>query len=358
VLNPRRLEILRAVLAAGSINRAARNLSYAPATISQHMAALARETGLVLFEKQGRGVVATDAARDLADQAQALLADFDRLERVVADLRGGQGQHLAIACFASAAEQWMPDVVHAVRRLQPNLTVEISLNEPVDGRGRRRPDLDIRTEPADGTEVRLDGYQRHELLVEELVAVLPATHPLADADAVALGDLRAEPWVDHDIYDSPIGRIVLGACSAAGFTPRYAARLDDHRAALRLVAAGVGVTVLPRLAVPELAAAPDAQPAVAQPAVAQPAVAKPLKPAVARRIVVHTREDRRRAELVACALNQLHACAAPAVSRPGARQRTDSPAPVGENARTAQASENTRTAQTGPLNRPAARSSR
>jgi DNA-binding transcriptional LysR family regulator len=257
VLNPRRLEILRAVLAAGSINRAARNLSYSPATISQHMTALARETGLVLFERQGRGIVATDAARDLADQAQVLLADLDRLERSVADLRGGEGQHLAIACFASAAEQWMPAVVLAVRRLQPNLTVEISLNEPVDGRGRRRPDLDIRTEPADGAGLRLDGYRRHELVVEELVAVLPAEHPLAGGGGVSLRDLADEPWVDHDIYDSPIGRIVLGACAAAGFSPQYAARLDDHRAALRLVAAGVGVTVLPRLAVPELPESPS-----------------------------------------------------------------------------------------------------
>lgn len=301
MLNPRRLEILRAVLAAGSINRAARNLSYSPATISQHMAALARETGLVLFEKQGRGIVATDAARDLADQAQVLLADLQRLERAVADLRGGEGQHLAIACFASAAEQWMPEVVLAVRRLQPNLTVEISLNEPVDGRGRRRPDLDIRTEPADAPEVRLDGYGRHELVVEELVAVLPAAHPLAGAGDINLRDLADQPWVDHDIYDSPIGRIVLSACSAAGFAPRYAARLDDHRAALRLVAAGVGVTVLPRLAVPELA---------------DGLVARPLvRPAVSRRIVVHAAQDRRRAALVACAVEQLRACAAAAPPR-------------------------------------------
>ncbi|MFJ3405276.1 LysR family transcriptional regulator [Promicromonospora sp. NPDC090134] len=307
MLNPRRLEILRAVLAAGSINQAARNLSYSPATVSQHMTALARETGLVLFEKRGRGIVATDDARHLADQAQVLLADFGLLERVVADLRSGQGQHLAIACFASAAEQWMPAVVRGVRELQPNLTVEISLNEPVDGRGRRRPDLDVRTEPAGGAEVHLDGYRRHELTVEGFVAVLPADHPLvagpeAGSEAgpeagpeVSLRDLAGEPWIDYDIYDSPIGQIVLTACSAAGFTPRYAARLDDHRAALRLVLAGVGVTVLPLLAVTDLPEGLVARPVV--------------RPAVARRIVVHARHDRRRAALIAHAVAQLRAAA-------------------------------------------------
>ncbi|GAA3777685.1 LysR family transcriptional regulator [Plantactinospora mayteni] len=295
MLNPRRLVVLRAVLAAGSINKAARNLGYSPATISQHMAALARETGLVLFEKQGRGIVATDAARHLADQAQALVADFDRLERVVADLRGGQAEHLAIACFTSAAERWIPEVVRVIRQHQPNLTVEISLNEPVDRRGRRQPDLDIRTEPASGVEVQLDGYRRHELTVEELVAVFPVAHPLAAAREVALRDLEAEPWVDHDIYDSPIGQIVSSACRAVGFTPRYAVRLDDHRAALRLVAAGVGVTVLPRLAVAELPEGVVSRPVV--------------HPTVLRRIVVHARQDRRRRDVIARAVAQLRVCA-------------------------------------------------
>lgn len=295
MLNPQRLLVLREVLAAGSINQAARNLNYSPATISQHMSSLAAETGLVLFERQGRGIVGTDAARGLAEQAAALLADLDRLERVVADLRGGQAERLAIACFASAAEHWIPDVVLAVRRHHPGLTVEVSLNEPVDGRGRRQADVDIRTEPADGVEVRLDGYRREILTVEPLVAVVPAEHRLADAPEVPLRELATEPWVDHDIYDSPIGQILRGACEAAGFTPRYAARLDDHRSALRLVAAGIGVTVLPLLAAADLP--PDL-------------VARPvIQPSVSRRIVVHVRTDPRRADLANRALSRLRACA-------------------------------------------------
>lgn len=289
MLHPQRLLVLRAVLAAGSINGAARNLNYSAATISQHMTALARETGLVLLEKQGRGIVPTAAARELAAQAGSVLADFDRLERVVADLRGGQAEPLAVACFASAAEQWMPDLVSAVREHRPNLTVEVSLNEPVDGRGRRRPDLDVRTEPADGVEVELDGYERHLLLVEDLVVVLPADHRFADRTTIALRDLGDEPWIDHDIYDSPIGRIVRSACTAAGFTQRHAARLDDHRAALRVVAAGVGITVLPLLAVAEL---PDGL------------VARPLTPTVRRRVVAYVRTDRR-AALIRVALDSL-----------------------------------------------------
>ncbi|MEW2217996.1 LysR family transcriptional regulator [Streptomyces sp. NPDC006990] len=294
MLSARRLEILHAVLAAGSVNAAARNLNYSPATISQHLTALASETGLVLFEREGRGIVPTDAALHLAEQAQSVLADFARLERTVADLRAGQGEHLALACFASAAEELIPEVVRAVRELRPNITTEVSLNEPVDGRGRRRPDLDIRTEPVDGAEIRLEGYLRHELLTEELLAVLPATHPLAGARSLPLGELRTEPWIDHDIYDSPTGQIILGACTAAGFAPRYVARLDNHHAALSLVRAGIGITVLPRLAVPD----PPGT-----------LVAVPLTPAVRRRIVLHARLHPRRGGLVAAAAARLRSAA-------------------------------------------------
>src|SRR5690606_24827547 len=117
------------------------------------------------------------------------------------DLRGGEAQFFAISCFASAAQQWMPHVASALRSVQPNLTVEVSLNEPGGGGGRRLPDIDVRSEQVGGIELTLDGYERHELLVEELVAALPAGHRLAGAERLALRELAGEPWVDHDIYD-------------------------------------------------------------------------------------------------------------------------------------------------------------
>lgn len=301
MLNPWRLVVLRAVLDAGSINDAARNLRYSPATISQHMTALAAETGLVLFEKRGRGIVATDAARALAEQARSVLADFERLERVVADLRGGEAEYFAIACFASAAEQWMPEVVQAVREHRPNLTVEVSLNEPAGGRGRRTPDLDIRTEQDGAIELHLDGYDRNELIVEGFVAALPLSHRLAGAAEIELRELAEETWVDHDIYDSPIGQIVLSACAAVGFTPRFAARLDDHRAALRLVEARVGIALLPRLAVAQHGEGVAYRPVV--------------NPTIMRRVVVHSRQEGQRRELIELAMAALRRVAMPELRR-------------------------------------------
>jgi DNA-binding transcriptional LysR family regulator len=294
MLNPQRLVILNAVVSAGSVNAAARNLNYSSATISQHLAALARETGLTLFEKSGRGIVPTEAALHLAEQADELLTGFDRLERTVADLREDPAQQLAIACFLSAAQVWIPEVVKEIRKAYPSLTVEISLNGAAGGgggHGRRVPNLDIRVEPADGPELQLDGYRRYELVTEDFLAVFPAQHPLAAVPEVTLGQLRREPWVDHDLYESPTGQIIAGACSAAGFRPRYAARLDDHPAALSLVAAGIGVAVVPRLAL----TTPPAG-----------IVIKPVtNPTPRRRITVHVRHGRRGPGIVAAALSRL-----------------------------------------------------
>lgn len=291
MLSPHRLRVLQAVVAARSVHGAARNLHYAPATVSQHMSALARETGLVLFTKDGRGVRPTSAALKLAEQAEEALSTLDRLGMVVEDLRQGRSTRLAIATFSSAAEQWLPEVVRSARRQDQETTVEISLNEPSGGGGRRPADIDLRNESPDDAAQHFEGYTRVPLCVEEFAVVLPEEHRLAALRSVPMQELRDEMWVDHDIYDSPTGRIVLAGCQAAGFTPRFAARLDDHHAALSLVAAGLGVAVLPRLA---LARLPEG------------AVTRPLvRPRVQRRIVAHIRQETAANPVVTAALASL-----------------------------------------------------
>lgn len=90
MISPHRLRVLKAVLAAGSLHGAARNLHYSPATVSQHMTELSRETGLELFVRRGRGLDPTPAALQLAEQAEEVLAELDRLDRAAEDLRRGR----------------------------------------------------------------------------------------------------------------------------------------------------------------------------------------------------------------------------------------------------------------------------
>lgn len=291
MLNPRRLRVLQAVLAAGSIQAAARNLHYSPATVSQHISALSRETGLQLFEKDGRGIRPTAACTHLAEQATEALSGLNRLDRLVDDLRNLRNRHLAISCFSSVAKEWIPQVVRQVRQLEPELTVEISLNEPYGGQGRRPAHLDIRYESPDEEAEHFEGYNRHELCVEDFAAVLPQEHALARDKGISMQQLQNENWVDHDIYESATGRIIRSGCQAAGFSPQFTARLDDHPAALSLVSAGLGITVLPHLALQDL---PDG------------VVVKPLsKPQVQRRIVAHLRRSKAADPLVLASLRCL-----------------------------------------------------
>lgn len=277
MLNPQRLRVFQAVVAAGSLQAAARNLHYSPATVSQHITALSRETGLQLFEKDGRGRRPTAAGVHLAEQATAALSGLSRLDQVVDDLRSQRSKHLVIACFSSVAQEWIPEVVRRARESEPELTVEISLNEPHGGQGRRPAGIDVRNESMEEPAAPLEDCIRHELCVEDFAVVIPSDHPLISERSVSMRQLQKENWVDHDIYESPTGRIIRSAALAAGFTPQFSARLDDHHAALRIVSAGLGIAVLPRLALRDL------PPGV---------VARPLRrPRVQRRIVAHVRHS-------------------------------------------------------------------
>lgn len=291
MLNPHRLRVLQSVIATGSIQGAARSLHYSPATVSQHMSILAQETGLKLFERSGRGLAPTGAALTLAQGSAAVLQGLDELDRLVQDLRLGRSNHLVLASFTSAAKEWLPRVVATLRATEPDLTVQISLNEPYAEKTAQQADIDIRNESPLEPEEHFGGYLRHMLRDEDFAVVLPAAHPLATSGSVEVRELSDQMWVDHDIQDSPNGRMIRTACQAAGFVPQFAARLDDHHAALSLVAAGLGISVLPHLALRDLP---------------RGLVVRPLRnPTVRRRIVAHVRQDRSADPLVLAALRVL-----------------------------------------------------
>ncbi len=261
MLDPHRLRVFRSVMASGSVQAAADNLRMTPSGVSQHLSALARETGLVLFEREGRGIAPTAAARELAAQSDELMSQLGRLDALVADLREGRSGRLSIGHFASAGAEWMPSLVKALTAEYPGLVVELVLTE---GPPRGVP-LDIDLVIDDPEAPVRPGYRRTELIDDPFVVVVPADHRLADRESVAIGDLQGETWVSNELIKAPCHRIVLAACAAAGFTPRFTVQAQDHYTAIAFVAAGVGITVLPRLATVSL------RPDVARVAISRPA---------------------------------------------------------------------------------------
>ncbi len=250
MLDPHRVRVFRSVVASGSVQAAADNLGLTSSAVSQHLSALQRETGLTLFQRVGRGIAPTEAALVLDAQTDEVMSQWGRLDQVVADLRDGRSGRLSIGYFASAGAAWMPSLVKRLTAEFPDLVLELVLNEVEQ---RMQPlDIDLVINPPDTA--LPGGYTRTELTEDQFVAIVPRGHALAEAGTIALADLRGETWVSNDYPRAYGHRLVVAACNAAGFRPRFTVQAQDHYTAIGFVGAGIGVSVLPGLAARSLPA--------------------------------------------------------------------------------------------------------
>jgi DNA-binding transcriptional LysR family regulator len=264
MLDVHRLRVLRTVVATGSVGAAATTLGYTPSAVSQHLATLQRETGLLLIERKGRGIEPTAAGRTLADEAGRVLESLSGVEGVVGDLRAGRVGRLSISYFASAGAAWIPPVVAGLMHEFPDLRLDLRLIELL---GDEHPDPDIEIFVGGAAEHLRDGggngqSKVHHLLDDPYVVVVPVDHALAGEPQVALGELATERWVDNDFNRGFCRQVILDACTEAGFTPDFRIETHDYPTAISFVAAGVGVTVLPSLGTARLPAGVVAIPLV------------------------------------------------------------------------------------------------
>jgi DNA-binding transcriptional LysR family regulator len=244
-----RLRVLRAVVADGSIRGAATSLGYTPSAISQHITALQKETGLTLVQRSGRSIEPTVAGRTVAAQAARVFERLAELESVVSDLRAGRVGALSVSYFASAGAAWIPPMVAALAREFPGLRLDLRLIELV-GADAGPPDIDIFVDGAEPSDIR--GYRVRALLTEPYFAVVPKGSALGDRDEVDLVELRDEAWVDNDVARGACRQAVLDACSTVGFSPAFHIETRDYPTAIKFVAEGMGITVVPRLGLLDL----------------------------------------------------------------------------------------------------------
>jgi len=297
VLDIHRLRVFRSVVASGSVQAAAVHLGYTPSAVSQHISQLQRETGLTLFERAGRGIAPTPVGKLLADQSDDAIRALARLDNVVTDLRSGRTGSLSIACFASAGEEWVPTLVAKLQKEFADVLITVDLNELTESE-RSSCDLDLRTEEVSEKPSAVKGYTRHELVTESYVAIVPRDHPLADRDQLTMNDLAGVPWVDDSNEDQTCGRILRRAVRQAGVAPRRVAQCQDHHTSFALVAAGIGVTLAPRLTLGALSKRARAIPLV--------------EPEIQRRISVHVRDAAAGSPVTHRALEILHEIASAA----------------------------------------------
>jgi DNA-binding transcriptional LysR family regulator len=250
MLNSTRLNVFREVVERGSFSGAADALSYSQSAVSQAIATLEGELGVSLIERNRSGVRPTAAGAALAGHVGGILAHIETAEAEIAAIAAGRGGRLRTASFPTAGATLMPQAIAAFRASHPGVEVTLAEGEPDEIAPRLRAgefDLVLLFEFEGAGERLGGGMKRFELFEDPLHLALLKDHPLASRRKLKLEDLRQDSWVQTSA-SSPCARHVVRSCNAAGFEPRVSFESDDYQTVQGLVAAGVGVALIPQLA--------------------------------------------------------------------------------------------------------------
>lgn len=267
MLDVRRLRVLSEVAAHGSFSAAAQSLSLTQSAVSQHIAALEREVGMPLVERGTRPVGLTEAGFALSRHATGVFARLDGAEQELAEIAGRRHGRLRFGSFPTALATFVPAAFARFGRRHPEVTLTV-VDDHLQGLMPRLDagelDLALIYDHDALPEIAARDLERVPLLTDRFQAVLPAAHRLARRRRLELADLAEETWIGG-AATSAWYRIVGAACRSAGFTPAIRFTSDDPVAVQALVAAGLGVAVIPGLALtralPDVAVRPLASPA-------------------------------------------------------------------------------------------------
>lgn len=300
-LDVSRLRLLREVALRGSIAAAARELGLTPSAVSQQVAILEREAGTTLLDRSPRGVLLTGAGQALVRRAGAILELLEQARADLDRLSGELAGRVRIGTVASAAVALVSEATSRLAAEHTELELLVTVAEParsidalLDG------DLDLAVvDLYDGVPVRVPDYLvATEVCTEPLVVVsapgaldgLGAPARSAGSAGIRLATLAGQHWVMPPL-DAACGQAVRFACRAEGFEPTVRWETDDMLLLVRAVAAGHGITVLPRLAVADQVADVVLQPLA--------------EPAMNRRLLALTRTSSQDRPIIRAVLTEL-----------------------------------------------------
>jgi DNA-binding transcriptional LysR family regulator len=233
-----------------SLTAAAAALSYTPSAVSQQIAALEREVGVGLVERGARGAALTEAGKTLVRHADEILGRMAAAQEELQALAGLKAGRLRLGAFSTAGAALVPRAVKAFRDRHPEVEVslvELDPEEAIPLLRARELDLALVYEFPVVEHLPLDGLEYVHLLDDRLYLALPQEHRLARRRRIRLRELANEPWI-QGVHRGSTAAVLPGACHAAGFEPTIVFRSDDHMAVEGFVAAGLGVAVVPQIA--------------------------------------------------------------------------------------------------------------
>ncbi|MEU7664117.1 LysR family transcriptional regulator [Streptomyces lincolnensis] len=250
MIDLRRLHVLRAVAHYGTVTAAARALHFTTSAASQQIRQLARDLEVDLLEPQGRGVRLTPAAESLLAHADAIQARWEQAELDLRADRGEPGGPLRVCGFPVAISVLLAPMAVRLRERYARLAVRIQesgVPESFDLLFEGEVDLAVVEATPHNPPLSDARFDQQPLLDDPFDLVVPEGHRLAGRERVGLADAAREAWI-APVPDSPCRPHVLSACGEAGFSPDVVHHALDWNVTAHLVAHGLGVALVPRLA--------------------------------------------------------------------------------------------------------------
>jgi DNA-binding transcriptional LysR family regulator len=252
------LRVLRyfiAVAEEGHLTKAAQRIGIQQPPLSQQIRALEKELGVTLFNRLPRGMELTESGQALLVDAQAILAQLDASISSVRRIAQGERGRLALGFTESASLlPYIPAVIRAFRLVAPDVALSVeesNTTELVEALRQKRLDVAFIRSPVGNSE----GLTTETMLVEKMILALPATHPLAMRQSarpgkarrsIALAALAEEKFILNRRPSGPgLYDAVIAACHLAGFSPRVEQEARKNLSTLSLVAAGLGISIIP-----------------------------------------------------------------------------------------------------------------
>ncbi|WP_432182572.1 LysR family transcriptional regulator [Streptomyces sp. NBC_00063] len=250
MIDVQRLRVLRAVAEHGSFNQAAAALHLTPSAVSQHVAALERSLGAQVVARSTRGVTLTPAGRIMVGAAESVAAELAHAKQQVDRLGSGRSQ-LTLATFTSGGRLLLPGALARLTSALPDTVVHVKESEPEDSLPLLRQgavDLALAYHfdgPLPGQLGPNSSLTWTPLLDDPLLVVLPEAHHLASRARLDIAELATEPWVLGCLKTEAYLRRYA---ERAGFEPEVRGTTTDYFFARSLVAAGMGISLIPSIA--------------------------------------------------------------------------------------------------------------
>jgi DNA-binding transcriptional LysR family regulator len=249
-LTSTQLAVLVEIRRTGSLARAALNLSVTPPAVSQQLARMEKAVGATLVTRGARGARLTTLGMTLAEHGDRVLAEIDKADEAAAAFIDARARRLRVGAFPSASVALLPEALAALRFRFPDAELSV-VDLPSDGGAELiiRGDLDVALSASYGRNPRRNGVRFAHVHNDPLHLVVPDDHALAmrGADAVDFAELAHETWVSG-LTNRPSRQQLDDRAANHAFVPRVAFQTESYDVAQAIVAAGVAVALIPRLA--------------------------------------------------------------------------------------------------------------